>query len=1335
MATDKNFVIKNGLTVGTSEVITSAGNLTNIGTISSGAITSTGTSTFGTGIIVNTSNNTVNTTQPSFRKGSSGEAFIDAAGHIVLNIDTNNNNTDRYFGVSANASYTTPVFKVFETGQVHLLGSSRSIRADGPISFNSTTGAAQAGLFKSVAAQTSYANSASDGMFNALNGYAVGTGVGQTVIDASRNLTINEDLNFSTNGFADISNTGTGAIRFKPSSQTLALTLTGANATFAGNLDVDGIIDNTRNNGNVSAPNTSDHTAGTRINFYDANATSWYAMGIENSTLWFNTDSKYKWYEDAALRMTLDGANLSVTGTVTATGGNSTNWNTAYTYSQTDADVLRKRTDIPGSANLNTYTSIGLYHQNSNSQATSGSNYPANIAGMLTVTADGVMVYQTYQGYQTQSTYERKYYNGTWESWHQVYDSGVFTNNSTNWNTAYGWGNHASAGYLTSYTDTNTHTHLDRTDNRTISPSEYTSGDLNFGFTSYANDNSSPYADFIHMRSYTDSSGGADNLVMFKKSGIGMRLWQQTFGSSTAYSNYEDVWHTGNLTATNKANYDTAFGWGNHASQSYATQSYVGTQISNLVDSSPAALNTLNELAAALGDNENFATDVTASIAAKLPLAGGTMTGNLVLDSGTSTLLNVKCDNGGNAIVRAGGDGQGTGAFEVSQDNGTHGGGMSYNGDGSPAYVSGETSDHVTFYRINAGTRSEVFHYGYSSDTVNFNGNITLGGTVDGVDIAARDAVLTSTTATANAALPKAGGTMTGALTLSVDTTDCINFSANSTANDRGIAFNNRSALTADYNDGYLRLNQNSEFTNGVFTPANIRADGYVQTGALRINTTTIMDSARNLTNINLVKFRDHGSSFYISPTNTNTLNAGYSQAGDTSDIWINYRGYQDGTTYFRDFRIGDGKNVGLLFVDGSSGEFQFGYNSKSTNINLVSGNYQIGGQTVIDSSRNLTAVGITSSGAFSNTSSDRARFGAGTGNNQGLNIMFGSGASDYGVTRYYSGSTNTHTIHVFSSAWQSGNFESGSAGAINIEGALGVTFGSWNAVDGYIRRTTGNTYFKGNLQIGDYSGSHEIEIASGQNTAGYLRFNDVNDTEGSYVRSTGASASTGGDLVFGSRWNTDTDRIYMEMTTTEVQTPNTMFKMASGSFMFGGNNNAKESNSAQISAGQHQSNSLNFVGMASGTSSADRRMDFWVEGGAYFRGDVVATGNVTAYGSTSDKRLKKDIVKIDNAIDKIKSVSGYEFAWNENAPKDKQDKREFGVIAQEVEEAGLDKLVFEYERPVSGTDEDNKHLPEEKWKAVHYDKFVPILIEAIKEQQKDIEKLKEEVSSLRSKI
>jgi len=68
-----------------------------------------------------------------------------------------------------------------------------------------------------------------------------------------------------------------------------------------------------------------------------------------------------------------------------------------------------------------------------------------------------------------------------------------------------------------------------------------------------------------------------------------------------------------------------------------ATTAFVQTAVSGLVDSAPTTLDTLNELAAALGDDANFSTTVTNSIATKLPLAGGTMTGNIVM-SGAQTV-------------------------------------------------------------------------------------------------------------------------------------------------------------------------------------------------------------------------------------------------------------------------------------------------------------------------------------------------------------------------------------------------------------------------------------------------------------------------------------------------------------------------------------------------------------------------------------------------------------------------------------------------------------------------------------------------------------------------
>lgn len=72
------------------------------------------------------------------------------------------------------------------------------------------------------------------------------------------------------------------------------------------------------------------------------------------------------------------------------------------------------------------------------------------------------------------------------------------------------------------------------------------------------------------------------------------------------------------ITGYNKSNWDTAFGWGNHASQSYATQAYVNTAVANVVNSAPAALDTLNELAAALGNDASFSTTVSTALGNRL---------------------------------------------------------------------------------------------------------------------------------------------------------------------------------------------------------------------------------------------------------------------------------------------------------------------------------------------------------------------------------------------------------------------------------------------------------------------------------------------------------------------------------------------------------------------------------------------------------------------------------------------------------------------------------------------------------------------------------------------
>ena len=110
--------------------------------------------------------------------------------------------------------------------------------------------------------------------------------------------------------------------------------------------------------------------------------------------------------------------------------------------------------------------------------------------------------------------------------------------------------------------------------------------------------------------------------------------------------------------------------------------------------------------------------------------------------------------------------------------------------------------------------------------------------------------------------------------------------------------------------------------------------------------------------------------------------------------------------------------------------------------------------------------------------------------------------------------------------------------------------------------------------------------------------------------------------------------------------------------------------------------------------------------GDARFRQDVIA------YYS-SDKRLKDNIVRIENPLEKIDKIGGYTFDWN-----DKQETytgKDVGVIAQEIQEV-LPELV---------TERDNGYL------AVKYEKIVPLLIESIKELKQEVDEIKQKCDCL----
>ncbi len=134
----------------------------------------------------------------------------------------------------------------------------------------------------------------------------------------------------------------------------------------------------------------------------------------------------------------------------------------------------------------------------------------------------------------------------------------------------------------------------------------------------------------------------------------------------------------------------------------------------------------------------------------------------------------------------------------------------------------------------------------------------------------------------------------------------------------------------------------------------------------------------------------------------------------------------------------------------------------------------------------------------------------------------------------------------------------------------------------------------------------------------------------------------------------------------------------------------------------------------------ADVGLRFYAAGAEDMRlsdgGDLHVDGNIIGYSTTiSDQRLKHDINKIDNALDKVCQINGYTFTYNEDG------KQSAGVIAQEIENV-LPSAVENKKLVFTGQEGS-------EYKTVQYDQLHGLLIEAIKELKAEIEELKNAIT------
>lgn len=268
-----------------------------------------------------------------------------------------------------------------------------------------------------------------------------------------------------------------------------------------------------------------------------------------------------------------------VTGALGYTPYNSSNPSGYITSGDTTTGIF---TTFLGNATSNISSGYTRVIRNEN-----GAGGAPNYAPILHVAASDTM-WQIAGAHAGQTTLVwRSGYSGAWNTpWWTIYHSGNFTDNSSNWNTAFGWGNHASAGYLTSGSLSGyaTQSYVNSQGFLTSVPAQSQLISPNGG-TVVAADAAMPNAGHSFIHSLALGPGGNDGHILGMTwagttSSYGAQIFIDTDpndifairsrSSGGVWTSWKTVYHNGNFT-DNSSNWNTAYSWGNHASAGYLT--------------------------------------------------------------------------------------------------------------------------------------------------------------------------------------------------------------------------------------------------------------------------------------------------------------------------------------------------------------------------------------------------------------------------------------------------------------------------------------------------------------------------------------------------------------------------------------------------------------------------------------------------------------------------------------------------------------------------------------------------------------------------------------------